>query len=61
MVALDGRARERVVALGERADRLGDLVLDEAAHLEDARAELAELALVGAIGVQRHQPNRPVM
>ena len=60
VVALDRDARERAIALGEAAHRLGDLILDEPAHLQQARAELAELALVGSIGVQRHQPNRPV-
>jgi hypothetical protein len=61
VVAVDDRPRQRRVALGQRPDRLCDLVLDEAAHLEDRRAELRELLLVAAIGVLRHQPNRPVM
>jgi hypothetical protein len=61
VVALDRDAGQRPVALGQAADGLCDLVLHEAAHLQHVRPELAELALVHAIGVQRHQPNRPVM
>ena len=37
------------------------IALHQPTHLQEARAELAELALVAAIGVERHQPNRPVM
>ena len=61
VVPVDDGLRERAVALGQGTHGLRDLVLDEAAHLEDGGAQLRELLLVSAIGVLRHQPNRPVM
>jgi len=61
VVALDGGARERLVALNEGLHRPPDLLLHQPAHLEHRGAQLAELLLVGPVGVERHQPNRPVM
>ena len=56
------------VAAGERGDRVGDLLLGEAAHLGDLLRELAQLLVEGGDDVFLHghltfrsQPKRPVM
>jgi hypothetical protein len=61
VIPVDDGLREGTVPLGQGPHGLRDLVLDEAPHLEHGRAELGELLFVPAVGVQRHQPNRPVM
>ena len=61
--------RQRGVALGERIDRLGDLLFGEPAHLGDHAGEILQVAVEGLRGVFDHamvtcparQPNRPVM
>ena len=63
------------VALGERVDRIGDLLLGKAAHLGDHAGELLQVDVEGLDGVFGHrhclsslptrpvpaQPKRPVM
>jgi hypothetical protein len=55
IVGHDGRAQLEVAA-GERLDRQRDLLLDEAAHLQHARAQRLELGieLLGRVGVFGH-------
>ncbi len=42
---------EKRVALGERIDRLGELVLGEAAHLRQHGLEADEIVVIGADNV----------
>ncbi len=69
----DHALRQRGVALGERVDRVGDLLLGEAAHLGDHAGELLQIGVESLGGVVGHclkpsgrvpvlrQPKRPVM
>ena len=69
LVALDDQPRELVVALDQRAHGVGDLLLDQAAHLQD-HGGAAPAAPPRSVGRCVHaspcaapppQPNRPVM
>jgi hypothetical protein len=70
-VALDYLARVIAVAIDERIDRLGNLTLDQSAHLEQTGAQAAQIFFVLPVGMlrlrvihlplPRDQPNRPVM
>ncbi len=51
----DGGLGERVVAVHEGLDRVGDLLLDQSAHREDVLAEVVQLFFVLAVGVRRHR------
>ncbi len=64
LVALDihpvnfGVARDRLtgfcgIALDQRLDRVGNLTLDQTAHLEQAGAQAAQLLFILAIGMLR--------
>ncbi len=70
-VALNHFARMFAVAIDQRLDRLGDLSLDQSAHLEQTSAQAAQILFVLSVGMlrlcavhvllPRSQPNRPVM
>ena len=61
MVTLDGGPGQRLVAFDQRPGGVGDLLLDQPSHLEHLGAEVPELGLVDSVGVDAHQPKRPVM
>ena len=52
-VAGDYRAGLFGIAIDQRADRLGDLTLDQPAHLDQSGAQLAQVLFILAIGVLR--------
>ena len=70
-VALNHFTRVLAVAIDQRIDRLGDLTLDQSAHLEQTGAQAAQILFVLPVrmlrlGVihfpfPRDQPNRPVI
>jgi len=60
----DHLSGERVVAIDQGAHRLGDRLLDHAAHADDARLQLGKLVIEKGPGGghdARSYPNRPVM
>jgi len=63
VVALDGGRAPAPLALDEGPHRLPDLLLHEAAHLEDGGTELAELLLErpGRCGAASAEPSRDVV
>ena len=58
----DDAFRELRIALDQRTDRVGDLLLHEAAHLGDAARDVLQVRVERPDGVFRHDhPKRPVM
>ena len=51
-VGLRDALRERAVALGQRIDRIGDLLFGEAAHLGDHAREILQIGVEGLGRVQ---------